>query len=127
LVTTNCDLFLCLSPKTLTLKRKLTPAELRWITGIMESTPTGIAVQLAADALFSDYRPELVKLSQETRLPHYKRLAASSAATIVSINIFSTSRTRHVRPTYFEQKLRYANNSAGSSSTRRPAASMACK
>jgi pimeloyl-ACP methyl ester carboxylesterase len=46
-------------------KRKLTPAELRWLTGMMESTPTGIAVQLAADALFSDYRPEFEKLGQE--------------------------------------------------------------
>ena len=51
-------------------KRKLTPAELRWITGIMKSTPTGIAVQLAADALFSDYRPELEKLSQEVPTLH---------------------------------------------------------
>jgi pimeloyl-ACP methyl ester carboxylesterase len=51
-------------------KRKLTPAELSWITGIMESTPTGIAVQLAADALFSDYRPELEKLSQEVPTLH---------------------------------------------------------
>jgi pimeloyl-ACP methyl ester carboxylesterase len=51
-------------------KRKLTPAELRWITGIMDSTPTGIAIQLAADALFSDYRPELEKLSQEVPTLH---------------------------------------------------------
>jgi non-heme chloroperoxidase len=51
-------------------KRKLTPAELSWITGIMKSTPTGIAVQLAADALFSDYRPELEKLSQEVPTLH---------------------------------------------------------
>ena len=46
-------------------KRKSAPAELSWITGIMESTPTGIAVQLAVDALFSDYRPEVEKLSRE--------------------------------------------------------------
>jgi non-heme chloroperoxidase len=51
-------------------KRKLTPAELEWITGIMESTPTGIAIQLAADALFSDYRPEAEKLSQEVPSLH---------------------------------------------------------
>jgi non-heme chloroperoxidase len=51
-------------------KRKLTPAELRWLTGIMESTSTGIAVQLAADALFSDYRPELRKLSQQVPSLH---------------------------------------------------------
>jgi pimeloyl-ACP methyl ester carboxylesterase len=51
-------------------KRKLTPAELRWLTEMMESTPTGIAVQLAADALFSDYRPELEKLSQEIPTLH---------------------------------------------------------
>ena len=51
-------------------KHKLTLAELRWLTQIMESTPTGIAVQLAADALFSDYRPELEKLSQEVPTLH---------------------------------------------------------
>ncbi len=51
-------------------KRKLTPAELRWLTEMAESTPTGIAVQLAADALFSDYRPELEKLSQEISTLH---------------------------------------------------------
>jgi non-heme chloroperoxidase len=51
-------------------KRKLKSAELRWLTEIMESTPTGIAVQLAADALFSDYRPELEKLSQEVQTLH---------------------------------------------------------
>lgn len=51
-------------------KRKLTPAELRWLTGIMDTTPTGIAVQLAADALFSDYRPELEKLSREIPTLH---------------------------------------------------------
>ena len=51
-------------------KRKLTPAELHWLIGIMDSTPTGIAVQLAADALFSDYRPELEKLSQEIPTLH---------------------------------------------------------
>jgi pimeloyl-ACP methyl ester carboxylesterase len=60
-------------------KRKLKPAELRWITGIMESTPTGIAVQLAADALFSDYRPELEKLSQE--IPSLHVLGEEDAAT----------------------------------------------
>jgi hypothetical protein len=31
-------------------KRKLTPAELTWITGMAEATPTGVAIQLAADA-----------------------------------------------------------------------------
>ena len=60
-------------------KRKLTPAELRWLTGIMESTPTGIAVQLAADGLFSDYRPELKKLSQE--IPTLHVLGEEDAAT----------------------------------------------
>jgi pimeloyl-ACP methyl ester carboxylesterase len=51
-------------------KRKLTPAELRWLTEMAEATPTGIAIQLAADALFSDYRPELEKLSQEIPTLH---------------------------------------------------------
>jgi non-heme chloroperoxidase len=51
-------------------KRKLTPAELRWLTEMAESTPTGIAIQLAADALFSDYRPELEMLSQEMPTLH---------------------------------------------------------
>jgi pimeloyl-ACP methyl ester carboxylesterase len=60
-------------------KRKLTPDELSWITGIMDSTPTGIAVQLAADALFSDYRPELVKLSKE--IPSLHVLGEEDAAT----------------------------------------------
>jgi pimeloyl-ACP methyl ester carboxylesterase len=60
-------------------KRKLTPAELRWLTGIMESTPTGVAIQLAADALFSDYRPELEKLSQE--IPSLHVLGEEDAAT----------------------------------------------
>ena len=60
-------------------KRKLTPAELRWLTGIMDTTPTGIAVQLAADALFSDYRPELEKLSQE--IPTLHVLGEEDAAT----------------------------------------------
>ncbi len=60
-------------------KRKLTPAELRWLSGIMDSTPTGIAVQLAADALFSDYRPELQKLSQEVPTLHV--LGEEDAAT----------------------------------------------
>ena len=60
-------------------KRKLTPAELRWLTEMMESTPTGIAVQLAADALFSDYRPELEKLSQE--IPTLQILGEEDAPT----------------------------------------------
>jgi pimeloyl-ACP methyl ester carboxylesterase len=60
-------------------KRKLTPDELKWITGIMDSTPTGIAVQLAADALFSDYRPELRKLSKE--VPTLYVLGEEDAAT----------------------------------------------
>ncbi len=60
-------------------KRKLTPAELRWLTEMSESTPTGIAVQLAADALFSDYRPELKKLSQE--IPTLHVLGEEDAAT----------------------------------------------
>jgi pimeloyl-ACP methyl ester carboxylesterase len=60
-------------------KRKLKPAELRWLTEMMESTPTGIAVQLAADALFSDYRPELEKLSQE--IPTLHVLGEEDAAT----------------------------------------------
>jgi non-heme chloroperoxidase len=60
-------------------KRKLTPSELRWLTEMMDSTPTGIAVQLAADALFSDYRPELVKLSQE--IPSLHVLGEEDAAT----------------------------------------------
>jgi pimeloyl-ACP methyl ester carboxylesterase len=60
-------------------KRKLTPSELRWLTEMMESTPTGIAVQLAADALFSDYRPEVEKLSQE--IPTLYVLGEEDAAT----------------------------------------------
>ena len=60
-------------------KRKLTPAELRWLTEMAESTPTGIAVQLASDALFSDYRPELEKLSQE--IPTLHVLGEDDAAT----------------------------------------------
>jgi non-heme chloroperoxidase len=60
-------------------KRKLTLAELRWLTEMMESTPMGIAVQLAADALFSDYRPELEKLSHEVPTLHV--LGEEDAAT----------------------------------------------
>jgi pimeloyl-ACP methyl ester carboxylesterase len=60
-------------------RRKLTPAELGWLTEMMESTPTGIAVQLAADALFSDYRPELEKLSREVPTLHV--LGEEDAAT----------------------------------------------
>jgi non-heme chloroperoxidase len=60
-------------------KRKLTPAELKWITGTMESTPTGIAVQLAADAPFSDYRPEFEKLSQQ--VPSLQVLGHEDVAT----------------------------------------------
>ena len=46
-------------------KRKLEPAEVRWLSDMSESTPTGIAIQLAADGLFSDYRHELRQLSRE--------------------------------------------------------------
>jgi non-heme chloroperoxidase len=60
-------------------KRELTPAELKWISGIMGSTPTGIAIQLAADALFSDYRTELQKLSQ--KIPTLHVLGEEDAAT----------------------------------------------
>jgi pimeloyl-ACP methyl ester carboxylesterase len=60
-------------------KRKLKPAELRWLTQMSESTPTGIAVQLGADALFSDYRPELEKLSQE--IPTLQILGEEDAPT----------------------------------------------
>jgi pimeloyl-ACP methyl ester carboxylesterase len=45
----------------------------------MDSTPTGIAIQLAADALFSDYRPELEKLSRE--IPSLHVLGEEDVAT----------------------------------------------
>jgi hypothetical protein len=52
------------------------PAEFEWITGIMRSTPTGIAAQLAAAALFSDNRPEAEKLrSSVAKQPSDPRVA----------------------------------------------------